>query len=133
MTSIPAQRPGSSPEPQPTLPPEVDEYLERLCEVSHNAYEVAAVEAGWDTNPRSRRPWTEVPEANKTTMRAAMDAVRREILRTVYDEIHAECRWQEQQRKATSDVMMRIGRRDTIKRLTSVWDSIKARTGMIRP
>lgn len=117
----------------PSLTPEVDAYLEHLCEVSHNAYEAAAINAGWETNPRSRVPWAEVPEANKATMRASIDAVRREILRTVYDEIHAECRWQEEMKRRTKNIETRIWRTDTIKRLTTVWECIKTQTGALRP
>lgn len=49
-----------------------DAYVERACEVLHEAYEHAAVEAGWQTQARSRKPWGEVPEANKVTMRRAV-------------------------------------------------------------
>jgi hypothetical protein len=49
--------------------------IETLCEVMHDAYEAAAVEAGWETQARSRVPWAEVPEANKATMRAAVMAL----------------------------------------------------------
>ena len=49
--------------------------VERLCEVMHDAYETAAVASGWATQERSRVPWTDVPEANKITMRAAVQAL----------------------------------------------------------
>lgn len=49
--------------------------IERACEVMHDAYEKAAVGAGWKTNPASRKPWADVPEANKATMRAAVAAL----------------------------------------------------------
>jgi hypothetical protein len=52
-----------------------DGRIERACEVMHDAYERAAVGAGWETNPASRKPWAEVPEANKATMRAAVGAL----------------------------------------------------------
>lgn len=51
------------------------ERVEEACEVMHDAYERAAVGAGWETNPASRKPWAEVPEANKSTMRAAVSAL----------------------------------------------------------
>lgn len=51
------------------------ELVEAACEVMHDAYERAAVGAGWDTNPASRKPWAGVPEANKVTMRAAVAAL----------------------------------------------------------
>jgi hypothetical protein len=41
----------------------------------HDAYEQAALGAGWETNPASRKPWADVPEANKATMRAAVIAL----------------------------------------------------------
>lgn len=51
------------------------ERVDQACEVMHDAYEKAAVGAGWETNPESRKPWTDVPEANKATMRAAVRAL----------------------------------------------------------
>lgn len=50
-------------------------YVEAACEVMHDAYERAAVGAGWETNAASRKPWADVPEANKETMRAAVFAL----------------------------------------------------------
>lgn len=52
-----------------------DDQLETACEVMHDAYERAAVGAGWETNPASRKPWADVPEPNKATMRAAVAAL----------------------------------------------------------
>lgn len=52
-----------------------DEQVEQACEVMHDAYEKAAVGAGWETQAASRKPWADVPEANKTTMRAAVRAL----------------------------------------------------------
>ena len=49
--------------------------VELLCEVMHDAYERAAVGAGWETQQASRKPWATVPEANKITMRAAVTAL----------------------------------------------------------
>ena len=49
--------------------------LDAACEVMHDAYEHAATGAGWETNPASRKPWTDVPPANQTTMRAAVSAL----------------------------------------------------------
>jgi hypothetical protein len=49
--------------------------IETACEIMHDAYEKAAVGAGWETNPASRKPWSDVPEANKATMRAAVGAL----------------------------------------------------------
>lgn len=51
------------------------EALEAACEVMHDAYEAAATEAGWETQERSRKPWADVPEANKATMRVAVRAL----------------------------------------------------------
>lgn len=48
--------------------------LEAACIAAHNAYEAAAHEAGWITNTQSRKPWVEVPEANKIAMRAGIGA-----------------------------------------------------------
>lgn len=52
-----------------------NDYIERACEVMHDAYEAAAVAVGWETQERSRKPWADVPEANKATMRAAVSAL----------------------------------------------------------
>jgi len=49
--------------------------LEQACELMHDAYERAAVGAGWETQDASRKPWADVPEANKATMRAAVGAL----------------------------------------------------------
>lgn len=46
--------------------------LETACEVLHDAYEAFAADFGWQTQARSRVAWTEVPEENKATMRAAV-------------------------------------------------------------
>lgn len=46
--------------------------VEAACVLLHDAYERAAVEAGWQTQAASRKTWAEVPEANKATMRAAV-------------------------------------------------------------
>lgn len=46
--------------------------LERACETMHNTYELAA--RGWETQARSRKPWSQVPEANKDVMRVAVAA-----------------------------------------------------------
>lgn len=49
--------------------------VDEACQVLHNAYEEAALVYKWETQARSRKPWSEVPEANKATMRAAMLAL----------------------------------------------------------
>lgn len=48
--------------------------IDQLCAIFHDAYEAEALSAGWDTNPRSQVPWSDVPEANKHCMRAAVRA-----------------------------------------------------------
>lgn len=55
--------------------------IERYCVVMHDAYEKAAAGAGWETNPASRKPWADVPEPNKVTMRAAVAALLEAIER----------------------------------------------------
>jgi len=52
-----------------------EQQIETACEVMHDAYEQAAVGAGWETNPASRKPWADVPEPNKATMRSAVGAL----------------------------------------------------------
>lgn len=60
----------------PTVSDDVNaEFVEAACEVMHDAYEKAAVGAGWETNAQSRQPWALVPEANKVAMRAAVRAL----------------------------------------------------------
>lgn len=56
------------------------EQVDRLCEVMHDAYEEAAAKAGWETQERSRKPWADVPEANKATMRAAVTALLHHLM-----------------------------------------------------
>jgi hypothetical protein len=51
-----------------------DALVERLCERMHDAYEAAAAVEGWSTQEASRKPWSEVPEANQRTMRASVTA-----------------------------------------------------------
>lgn len=49
--------------------------IEECCMIMHDAYEEAAIAAGWETQKASRTNWSGVPEANKITMRAAVKAV----------------------------------------------------------
>lgn len=53
--------------------------VDALCEVIHDAYEAAAKREGWETQARSRKPWADVPEANKATMRVAVLALLRAL------------------------------------------------------
>lgn len=52
-----------------------EEAIEQACIVMHDAYEAAAVREGWETRHASRKPWADVPGANKATMRAAVRAL----------------------------------------------------------
>lgn len=61
--------------------PDVAIDVETACEIMHDAYEIAAVGAGWETQAASRKPWADVPEANKQTMRAAVGALLDRITR----------------------------------------------------
>lgn len=67
--------------PKITIPSQADEperfdaLVEDCCEVMHDAYENAAGLAGWQTQMASRKPWADVPEANKLTMRYAVSAL----------------------------------------------------------
>lgn len=49
--------------------------VEQACKLMHDAYEAAATANGWETQEGSRKPWADVPEANKATMRAAVRAL----------------------------------------------------------
>lgn len=46
--------------------------VEALCVLFHNTYEDAALDHGWETQEGSRKPWDDVPEANKETMRTTI-------------------------------------------------------------
>lgn len=50
-------------------------YIEQMCELMHDAYEKAAAEQDWSTQESSRKPWADVPEKNKATMRIAVRAL----------------------------------------------------------
>lgn len=63
-----------------------NEEIEIACEIMHDAYELAALKAGWETNELSKKPWSQVPEANKVTMRKAVIAVIPYIQGLVKDE-----------------------------------------------
>lgn len=52
-----------------------EETIDYYCMIMHDAYEQAAIEQGWETNPRSQVDWADVPEANKATMRVAVRAL----------------------------------------------------------
>ena len=49
--------------------------LEHFTRIAHDAYELAAIEHGWETQAKSRKVWDEVPEENRKTMLAAIDEV----------------------------------------------------------
>lgn len=51
------------------------EQIDRCAAAAHYAYESAALDAGWETNPASRVPWNDVPASNKAATRAAAAAV----------------------------------------------------------
>lgn len=73
---IEMNRPNAGPYPsEQKVPVERDQLVEMMCVTMHDAYETAAISAGWETNLKSRKPWAEVPEANKETMRAAVSAL----------------------------------------------------------
>ena len=45
---------------------------ERIARAFHDAYEELAPGEGWETQERSRKPWDEVPEANRRVMIATV-------------------------------------------------------------
>lgn len=53
--------------------------LDLLCAIAHLSYEMAAKDAGWETQKASRVAWDDLPEPNKQAMRAAISAVCDEI------------------------------------------------------
>jgi len=62
----------------------------------HDAYEAAAERHGWSTQARSRKPWADVPEANKATMREAVAAVLPVVRQQIADEIESDLKQQEE-------------------------------------
>lgn len=93
--------------------------VERACEVMHDAYERAAVGAGWETNPASLKPWADVPEANKVAMRAAVSA-----LMAGWDAEQAAMRAEvERLREAVADYEHRITWDTTCKNCANILDS----------
>jgi hypothetical protein len=48
-----------------------------LGRIAHEAYEEAAAQSGWETNPASRVPWKDVPVENRAATTAAANAVAR--------------------------------------------------------
>ena len=76
--------PFPPPTPDPTDPPDPADQitasaLDFLAETLHNAYEQAAQQNGWPTNPDSRHPWNQVPTANQNTTRAAVTALLNQL------------------------------------------------------
>lgn len=63
-----------------------EEIVEQACEIMHDAYEAAALAEGWETQARSNKPWADVPEANKATMRTAVRALLASPIIDAYDE-----------------------------------------------
>ena len=57
--------------------------IEKMAEAMHDAYELAAKEAGWETQVQCRVPYEDLPEANKLAMlacaRAASEVVEERI------------------------------------------------------
>ena len=49
--------------------------VDGLAQTQHDAYERAAMITGWETQKASRKPWSEVPDANKATMRHSVAAL----------------------------------------------------------
>jgi hypothetical protein len=67
-----------------------DSTIETAVRAMHDAYETAATANGWETNPASRKPWADVPEANKATMRAALAAVLPSLVAEIREQIAGE-------------------------------------------
>lgn len=66
-----------------------EQTIDDLAQAMHDAYEVAAARAGWETQQRSRVPYEAVPEANKTAMRAGVLAVLDALLKDGWCKITA--------------------------------------------
>jgi hypothetical protein len=64
-----------------------DSTIETAAAGMHDAYENAATANGWETNPASRKPWADVPEANKATMRAALAAALPSLVAEIREQI----------------------------------------------
>lgn len=77
-----------------------EELIEEAAETMHDAYEAAAVREGWETQERSRKPWSEVPEANKRTMLIAVEAAL-----TVFEKAQAPA---DDEREALSNFLFSV-------------------------
>ncbi|UUW88371.1 hypothetical protein [Pimelobacter simplex] len=85
-----------------------DADIDQLCEIFHDAYEAEALSAGWETNPRSRVPWGDVPEPNKQCMRAAVRAFLGSGRFADHDHQIAERAWDEGYGSGHSNAMRRM-------------------------
>ena len=56
--------------------------IEKIARAFHDAYEEIAPQAGWETQERSRKPWEDVPEANRRVMLLTVEALlKRGVIR----------------------------------------------------
>lgn len=77
------------------------EVIEAAAEASHDAYEHAALRHGWETQERSRKPWADVPEENKATVReatraaleVAMPVIENELRNVIAQEINDRAKY----------------------------------------
>lgn len=109
--------------------------VDRFCAFMHDAYEAAAAQQGWKTQEASRKPWSEVPEANKATMRHTMalliPEVERYLLEQVLDEVERERRWQNDQYQRATMLNTRLTHRYTRGRLVYIRNRIRQRLGLV--
>jgi len=64
-----------------------EEEIERYCIILHDAYESAAIKNGWQTQQRSRKPWPDVPDENKKTMRDAITVLMKKALANTHGRV----------------------------------------------
>lgn len=58
----------------------IAQQVEAMARASHDEYERVAAVVGWQTNPRSRVPWEELPHDNQIAMVESMRAARDALL-----------------------------------------------------
>lgn len=108
--------------------------VERFCIYLHEAYENAAAENGWATQQASRKPWSEVPEANKATMRHAVarlvPVVEKRMLDRVLAEIAEERDWQAMNSRRSGTLDVRLTHRYTRGRLDFILRRLQEQWGI---
>lgn len=67
-------------------------FADRLARRFHEVYEEAAPGFGWETQPRSRVPWAELPDENRRLMGYVAGRITEELRTHVVNEVREELR-----------------------------------------